>query len=109
MHPTAPPPHPALTQAQLAAEDRVRYEADKAEQRVWASALSIIGVAATYASYDRDVCISYTVRGRHGGLGCMAGCEGREEERADSRFPPSLEKPNPPAHCHAASKRDRGH
>jgi len=47
--------------AQVLAQEKARYEAEKTGQRLWTAIFSLVGTAATYATYGREVSISYVV------------------------------------------------
>mmetsp|Transcript_8378 Transcript_8378/g.14368 ORF Transcript_8378/g.14368 Transcript_8378/m.14368 type:complete len:396 (-) Transcript_8378:1090-2277(-) len=50
-----------IAKAAIAAAELVQYEADKMGARNWTAGASLIGAVSTYASYGREVCISYTL------------------------------------------------
>uniref|UniRef100_A0A7S0RYR5 CGL160/ATPI domain-containing protein n=1 Tax=Chlamydomonas leiostraca TaxID=1034604 RepID=A0A7S0RYR5_9CHLO len=64
---TSSKPEDLEEQARLQAESQAAYEADKAGQRLWTAALSLVGVVATASTYGREAGISYAV-GALGGL-----------------------------------------
>ncbi|KAF5838286.1 hypothetical protein DUNSADRAFT_3082 [Dunaliella salina] len=47
--------------AQVLAQEAARYEAEKTGQRLWTAVFSLVGTAASYATYGREVSISYVV------------------------------------------------